>query len=201
MIITWRMESSTSNSLSATIRSRADRFDIEPRECRSSGRSLSPDGPSDVSLCHICIYTDTCITEGLTRGRPLCVDTGTMQSPMQFRAIQVRLVLSASDTVTVYPSPTHTRTIAREDIAVESRTNATDTHRVHATSSVGTAAGCKAVSHPLHVPCRSFERSEDARSRRGDLRLLSGEETRLLFAWPHGFVLYYKTVVHSRWPL
>lgn len=46
-----------------------------------------------------------------TRGHPLCVDADTMQSPMQFRAIQVRLALRTSDTVTIYPSPTHTRTI------------------------------------------------------------------------------------------
>jgi len=46
--------------------------------------------------------------------RPLhcAVDAVTMQSPMQFRAIQVRLALCTSDTVTVYPSPTHTRTNA-----------------------------------------------------------------------------------------
>jgi len=44
-----------------------------------------------------------------------------MQSPMQFRAIQVRLAPSANDTVTVYPSPTHTRTIACENTAILER--------------------------------------------------------------------------------
>jgi len=67
------------------------------------------------------------------RGRPLCA-AGTMQSPMQFRAIQVRLAPSANDTVTVYPSPTHTRTIARENHRPRMQ-------RVHATTVVP-AAGC-----------------------------------------------------------
>lgn len=77
----------------------------------------------DVSLCRICIHRLTHTPMCASRGRPLCIDAGTMQSPMQFRAIQVRLALRASDTVTVYPSPTHTHD---ENTIVESRTNASN---------------------------------------------------------------------------
>jgi hypothetical protein len=95
------------------------------------------------------------------RGRPLCADAGTMQSPMQFRAIQVRLVPSANDTVTVYPSPTHTRTIARENHRPRMQ-------RVHATTLVP-AAGCSRPSRPALRVCAALSRG---RRMRDDLRLL-----------------------------
>lgn len=93
----------------STRRSRAgvDSISSRTKECRSSGRSLSPDG-SSTSLCAASAYTPAHAHTRTHRAAVHCaVDTVTMQSPMQFRAIQVRLALCTSDMV--YPSPTHTR--------------------------------------------------------------------------------------------
>lgn len=77
--------------------------------------------------------------------------------------------LRASDTVTVYPSPTHTHD---ENTVVESRANA---------SNGGVAGGGSgtAVDAALVCTCYSYERSS-MRGRSGDLRLLP--PARLLFA-------------------
>lgn len=91
---------------------------------------------------------------------------------MQFRAIQVRLALDASDTVTVYPSPTHTHD---ENTVVESRTSASNG------GEEGEGGGGEQYSwmQPLCVRAIPYERSS-MRGRSGDLRLLP--PARLLFA-------------------
>lgn len=147
------------------------------KECRSSGRSLSPDG-SSTSLCAASAYTSTHAHSRAHRTAVHCaVDAVTMQLPMQFRAIQVRLALCTSDTVTVYPSPTHTRTnVSRKHRRQAGRrTNASDD--THGRRRWGSAAVDAALM--LYVPLLR-ERSR-MWGRDGDLRL---RPLRELLAWP-----------------
>lgn len=96
-----------------------------------------------------------------------------MQSPMQFRAIQVRLVLCTSDTVTVYPSPTHTRTNASRKTP---SSRVARTRALMHTGGVGGAVQLWMQPSVLYVPCRSYERSR-MRGRGGDLRLRHPQES------------------------
>lgn len=73
-----RMKEARALKARSVRRSRAGRFDIEPstKECRSSGRSLSPDG-SSVPLCPASAYTHTRMpSHAHSRKRPLCADAG-----------------------------------------------------------------------------------------------------------------------------
>lgn len=66
-------------------------------------------------VSRICIHTPT-HAHARARAVHCCADADAQcSSSVQFRAIQVRLALRTSDTVTVYPSPTHTRAIATRE--------------------------------------------------------------------------------------
>lgn len=84
-----------------------------------------------------------------------------MQSPMQFRAIQVRLALCTSDMVTVYPSPTHTRIRTRASRKHGRRESHGRERWYIRAASVGRAAAVDAA-----LAFRSYERSRMARPRR-----------------------------------
>lgn len=133
------------------------RFDIEPWYERMSliWKIVISRWILDISLCRICIHTGARTPSRAHRAAVHCaVDAVTMQSPMQFRAIQVRLALCTSDMVTVYPSPTHTRIEKRESKNTgrrESRTDASD-DTIRA-ASVGRAAAVDAAL-VLYVPTR-----------------------------------------------
>lgn len=104
------------------------RFDIEPARknvAHLEDRYLPMD-PRRLFVPHLHTHRRTHTRARIARRAHCAVDAVTMQSPMQFRAIQVRLALCTSDMVTVYPSPTHTRIRARSSKTRPSRTDASD---------------------------------------------------------------------------